>query len=562
MSVMPLPIPSTRTIALILGVATPSAAPALRPIGAQQTASAPTKLRFGISFPLARSAEPLDGRMILVISNNDRREPRFENDVYEADTQLAFGIDVDSLRPGQEAYVDASTFGYPLKSIGDIPAGDYWVQAVLNKYTTFHRGDGHVVKLHMDQGEGQHWNTSPGNLFNRPVRVHVDPASDAVIHLSLDQEIPPLPQPHDTKYVKYVRIQSPLLTKFWGRPMYLGAIVLLPEGFDQHPNARYPLMINHGHFEAELRNFRETPSPDAKGSDAAYEFYKQWTSPRFPRMLMVVVQHANPFYDDSYAVNSVNNGPYQDALLTELVPVLEKQFRLIPEANARFLTGGSTGGWECAALQLQRPDFFGGAWCLYPDPVDFHRNQLVDNYADTNAFVPNTGTAPWPERYMSRTEEGQPLLSERMMSRLEEVRGTKARSGEQFDAWDAAYGPVGADGYPRRLWNRLTGVIDKDVAAYWPDHGDDLTWNLRQNWTRIGPSLTGKMHVYVGDMDNYYLNLGVYLMEQETAKLDNPKANFTFEYGRPMKPHGWQPFTNAELVRMMDRFRRSRMTTS
>ena len=157
------------------------------------------------------------------------------------------------------------------------------MQAVFNKYETFHRADGHVVKLHMDQGEGQHWNTSPGNLYNKPVKVHVDPRSDATIHLSLDQEIPPIPQPQDTKYVKYVRMQSPLLTKFWGRPMYLGAIVLLPEGFDEHPNARYPLMINHGHFTSELRGFRETPSPErARARDPAYEFYKQWTSPEFP----------------------------------------------------------------------------------------------------------------------------------------------------------------------------------------------------------------------------------------------------------------------------------------
>src|SRR5262245_8296086 len=265
---MPLPIRFTRSIAAVVGFS----AIAIRPAFAQQDTPGPARLRFGISFPAARSAEPLEGRIILVISNNDRREPRFENNVYDADTQLAFGIDVDSLRPGQEAYVDGGTFGYPLKSIAEIPPGEYWVQAVLNKYETFHRGDGHVVKLHMDQGEGQHWNTSPGNLYNKPVKVRVDPRADAVIHLTLDEEIPPLPKPNDTKYVKYVRIQSPLLTKFWGRPMSLGAIVLLPQGFDEHPNARYPLMVNHGHFMSELR-FHEAPSPNAKGADPAYEFY-------------------------------------------------------------------------------------------------------------------------------------------------------------------------------------------------------------------------------------------------------------------------------------------------
>ncbi|MGB6501595.1 MAG: hypothetical protein WBG19_09420, partial [Thermoplasmata archaeon] len=286
----------------------------------QASTRAATRLKFAISFPESLSRQALDGRAILVISDNDRAEPRFENNVYRADTQLAFGIDVDGLRPGQEAIVDGKVFGYPLASIGDIPAGDYYVQAVLNRYETFHRSDGHSVKLHMDQGEGQMWNRSPGNFYNAPVKVHLDPASNSTIHLSLDQVIPPVAEAKDTKYIKHVRIKSEALSKFWGRPMYLGAIVLLPEGFDEHPNARYPLMINHGHFAADYRGFSETPAaPGARGrgrgdGDAAYQFYKEWTGPGFPRMLMVVIQHANPYYDDSYAVNSENVGPYGDAI--------------------------------------------------------------------------------------------------------------------------------------------------------------------------------------------------------------------------------------------------------
>src|SRR5437868_3841582 len=373
---MPVPIQSWRSIAIVASIT----ALALRPALAQHTSPPATNLRFGISFPAARSATPLDGRIILVISNNDRREPRFENNVYDADTQLAFGIDVDSLGPGKEAYVDGGTFGYPLKSIADIPAGEYWVQAVLNKYTTFRRADGHVVKLHMDQGEGQQWNTSPGNLYNKPVKVRVDPSTDALIHLSLDQEIPPLPQPHDTKYVKYVRIQSPLLTKFWGRPMYLGAIVLLPEGFAEHPAARYPLMTDHGHFTPELRNFRETPSPNAKGADPAYELYKQWTSPGFPRMLMVTIQHANPYYDDSYAVNSENVGPYGDAINRELIPYIEQRFHGVAQGWARGMFGGSTGGWEVLATQIFYPDDYNGAWAACPDAIDFRMYEVINIY--------------------------------------------------------------------------------------------------------------------------------------------------------------------------------------
>ena len=540
---MRLPLPSPRWTFAIAAVLTQRIATA----SAQQP-STPTRLRFGISFPAARSAEPLDGRIILVISNNDRREPRFENNVYDADTQLAFGIDVDSLRPGQEAYVDGMTFGYPLKSIGDIPPGDYWVQAVLNKYTTFHRDDGHVVKLHMDQGEGQHWNTSPGNLYNKPMKVHVDPATDGTIHLSLDEEIPPLPQPHDTKYVKYVRIQSPLLTKFWGRPMYLGAIVLLPEGFDTHPNAHYPLMINHGHFEAELRNFHETPRPNAKGPDPAYEFYKQWTSPGFPRMLQVVIQHANPYYDDSYAVNSENVGPYGDAINHELIPYIEKRFRGIGEGWARGMFGGSTGGWETLATQIFYPDDYNGAWAACPDAIDFRMYEVINIYDDRNAFynngdwkkTPHADGRDYYDHLLAVTEEDV---------HWELVLGTHGRSGDQWNIWQAVYSPVGADGYAKYIWDPMTGVIDHDVANYWKEHYD-LRNILQRDWATLGPKLTGKIHLYVGTMDTWHLNNAVYLMEDFLKQTKNPPANATVEYG-DRKPHCWSGHETAYWFRQL-----------
>ena len=220
-----------------------------------------------------------------------------------------------------------------------------------------------------------------------------------------------------------------------------------------------------------------------------------------------------------------------------------------------MLTGGSTGGWESAALQVQHPAFFGGTWSLYPDPVDFRDYQMTNVYEDTSAFVPHVNTqTTWvvPERFMSRTESGQPLLSMRMLSQLEAVRGTHERSGEQMNAWDAAYGPVDVDGYPKPMWNKLTGHINKDVAQYMREHGYDLTSYLQDNWAKVGPALAGKIHVYVGDMDNYFLNLAVYRMEDYLKTTTSPPAEAVFGYGRPMKPHGWQPFTNAELVRLMD----------
>jgi hypothetical protein len=525
--------------------------------------------RVTVTLDPAASNDAMTGRLFVFFAKNAAREPRLQAGSYGGSMPF-FGIDVESWKPGTGATIDAGTLGYPYDDLAQVPAGEYYVQALLNVYTKFTRADGHVVWLHDDQWEGQQFNRSPGNLVSGVTKVNYDPKSRRTIAISLTKVLPPLQVPPETPWVKRIRIKSELLSKFWGHPMYIGATVLLPKGFDEEPTRRYPAIYVQGHFGLGApfgfteQAGNETPEQrearlKRSAREPGWQFARDWMSDDFPRFVAITWQHPTPYYDDSYAVNSANNGPYQDALLKELVPVLEKQFRLLPEPGARFLTGGSTGGWECVALQVQRPDFFGGAWCLYPDPVDFRRNQLVDIYSDTSAFVPNGSTPPIPERYMMRTPEGQPQVTERQMSQLEAVLGSHARSGQQFDAWDAAYGPVGDDGYPKRLWDRRTGVIDKTVAAYWRDHGYDLTWYVKSNWPNIGRDLAGKLHVYVGDMDNHYLNLAVYLMEEESAKLAGPKADFTFEYGRPMKPHGWQPFSNADLVRMMDRVRAGTM---
>ena len=510
---------------------------------------------------------PQTGRLFVIFSRSPTGEPRTTAGSYGG-TAPFFGADVSNWKAGDAAVIGPDTLGYPFASLRDLPAGEYRAQAVLNVYTNVTRADGKSLWVHWDQWEGQRWNVSPGNLVSEPVMVRWDPKARATLKLTLNRALPPVTVPTDTKWVKRIRIKSPSLTKWWGHDTYLGATVQLPKGFDEEPTRRYPAVYIQGHFGLGApfgfsdQPGSETPEQrDARLKRSAREpgflFGQSWQQDDMPRYVAITWQHPTPWYDDSYAVNSANSGPYQDALLNELVPELEKQFRLLPEPNARFLTGGSTGGWECLALQIQRSDFFGGAWCLYPDPVDFRRNQLVDNYADTNAFVPNGSVAPIPERYMMQSEEGQPLVTNRQMSQLEAVLGTRARSGQQFDAFDASYGPSDADGYPRRLWDRRTGTIDQEVAEYWRDHFD-LTLYLKKNWTTIGPTLAGKVHTYVGDMDNHYLQLAVYLMEEEAAKLDGPKANFTFEYGRPKKPHGWQPMTNAELIKMMEGFRQQR----
>ena len=510
------------------------------------------RLRFEISFPASVHAEPITGRVFVVITRDGSKEPRLQAGSW-SDPAPLFGVDVDQLKPGQAAVIDATTSGYPVESLGAIPAGDYHVQALLNIYTEFHRSDGHVIWAHMDQWEGQRFNKSPGNLYSEPEALHLDPKAGYDVRLSLTKVIPPVEVPPDTMWVKRIKIQSKLLSIFWGRPIYLGAVVLLPKDYDAHPDVHYPVLYVQDHFSlGPPLPFRPEA---AKGKDfwdrAGYDLYQAWTSDNFPRMIAVSFLHPTPYYDDSYAVNSANNGPYGDALLTELVPHLEAHFRMIRKPYARVLMGGSTGGWESLALQVFHPAFFAGTWTFFPDPIDFRRYQLTNIYEDENAFYQPGHEWAKVERFMMRAPDGQPLITTRAFSRLHLVLGGKDRSGQQLDAWEAAYGPVGEDGYPKPLWDKQTGAIDRSVADYMRDQGYDLRYYVEKDWPTLGPQLAGKLHLYCGDMDNYYLNLAVYLFEDSLKKLENPASDASFEYGRPMKGHGWMPMSFPELLRMM-----------
>ncbi|HEY6273813.1 MAG TPA: alpha/beta hydrolase-fold protein [Terriglobales bacterium] len=489
-----------------------------------------------------------------MISKTDNPEPRLQVGSWRSHVEF-LGHDIQGLEPGAAVMLDSLTMGYPMQSVRELPAGDYYVQALVNVYTRFQRADGNIIWAHLDQWEGQQFNRSPGNLYSQPRQFHLDPLSGYEIQLNLDQVIPPIVTPADTAYVKHIKIQSNLLSQFWGQPIYLGATVLLPEGYDAHPNAHYPVLYEQGHFSLRpplgFSEATSAESPPREGRLSGREVYKRWSGPGFPRMIAISFQHPTVYFDDSYAVNSANDGPYGDALMTELIPYLESHFRIISQPYARVLSGGSTGGWESLALQVFHPEFFGGTWSFFPDPVDFTRYQMVDIYNDTNAFLAPGYDPPIPERPMERTSEGQVDVTMRQMSQMEEVLGSHGRSGQQFEAWESVYGPVGVDGYPKPLWDKLTGRIDPQVAIYMRDHGYDLRFFLETNWPKIGPQLVGKLHLYCGDMDNFYLNLGVYRLESFLARTSNPPFGGSFEYGRPMKGHGWTPLNQAELLHVM-----------
>jgi hypothetical protein len=501
-------------------------------------------IRFAISFPASMSDKPQDGRLLLMLSNNPEKEPRYQI-TDGINSQLVFGIDVEGMKPGEERIVSMEAFGYPIRSLKDITPGEYSVQGLLNRYETFHLKSGHTVKLPPEMGEGQQWNAKPGNFYSKPAKMRIDPKQPSTIRIVMDQTIPPVKEPADTKYVRHVKMQSKLLSEFWGRPVYIGGHVLVPHGFDEHPEARYPLMIFHGHFPSDISEFRtEPPDPDLKPDysarfrisgynkiqqEEAYKNYQQWISKDFPRFLVLEIQHANPYYDDSYAVNSANLGPYGDAITYEFIPFVEKQFRAIGEGWARFLYGGSTGGWEALAAQVFYPDEYNGAFAACPDPVDFRAYQTANIYEDKNAYY-YYGTHTRLSRPAHRDYLGHLSATMEQNNHFELALGTKSRSGQQFDIWEAVYSPQGADGYPKRIFDKLTGEIDPEVAKYWKEHYD-LRHILERDWEKLGPKLEGKIHVYVGDMDNYYLNNAVYLLEEFLEKTKDPYYGGEVKYG-------------------------------
>lgn len=505
---------------------------------------------FTVSFAKQVSPNPLDGRLMVLLSNDDSAEPRMQISP-SPKTQMIFGVTVDGWMPGESAVVDAKADGYPILSLKDVPPGEYTVQAVLNRYETFHRSDGKTVKMHMDQGEGQHWNISPGNLYSKPKKIKVGPGA-APVAVELTETIPPIEPEKDTKYIRHIRLQSQVLTKFWGRPMFVSAVVLVPEGFDEHTEAHFPLMIFHDHFVSGIDDFRtEPPDPNLKPDysdrfhlagynrieqEEAYKFYQKWISPGFPRYLVVKLQHANPFYDDSYAVNSANVGPYGDAIENELIPAIEKQFRGIGQGWARFVYGGSTGGWEALAVQVFYPDHYNGAFAACPDPIDFHAFTNIDLYKDNNAFFLE-GAHRRDAQPAMRDYLGHTLITTEEINAYELALGDHGRSGEQFDIWQAVYGPVGADGYPQQIFDKRTGEIDHTVADYWREHYD-LEAKLERDWATLGPQLAGKIHIYVGADDTYFLNDAVYLMQDFLDQTKNPPYGGEVTYG-PRAEHCW-----------------------
>ncbi len=414
---------------------------------------------FQVTVATSAHPGPLTGWLVVVVSKTKEPEPRF---AISPSGPAIFAIDLEQLAPERPAVVGDKALGYPT-SRSDLPPGDYFAQAVVNVYEQVRRADGHAIWVHLNDGRIEFFTQAAGNLYSDVQAVHIGDGKP--VRLVLNHVIPKADRPVDTEWVKHVSIQSEKLTRFWGRPIFVHATVLLPGGYDAHPSVRYLSLYTLGHgtqfqFTTDSTGIRNLGKLNpVSATETGYDFFRSWDGDGFPRVIAISLEQQTPYFPDAYSVNSANNGPYGDAVIEEVMPALEERFRIIRSPSARHLEGASTSGWQTLAMQLQHPEFFGGAWILQPDPIDFRRYQTTDIYDDENAFTLPVGQFVSAERPFRRTTEGQPVWSVRQLSRFESVLGTKGRSGYQLAAWEAVYGPTDAEGYPRPLWDKQTGKI-------------------------------------------------------------------------------------------------------
>jgi hypothetical protein len=525
------------------------------PAGAQTSMILPgpsgrALVKFEIRVPPSVRSDPLTGRVYVIISRDSTRDPRAQ--VGRVGTPL-FGHDVERLAPGAPATVSGTDLGTPVFDMADLPAGDYWIQPFVNVYSEFRRADGKALWMHDDQWEGQNWSRSPGNIYGAAEKIHFDPKAKTVIKLTADKIIPPIVVAADNEYVQRIKFQSPSLTKFWGRAIYIGATVLLPRDY-KTSTISYPVNYIQGHFGLAAPYGFEAAAGGRGGRGGAApgpSFHDQWLADNFPRLIAVTFQHPTPYFDDSYAVNSVNSGPYGDAIMKELIPEIEKRYRAIREPWARWLSGGSTGGWESLALQIYHPDFFGGTWASCPDPVTFTDVEGVNMYKDANAFYKQYSEWQLTPTVNSREVNGEIRQTAQQRYWMEFVNGTHGRSGTgQQDVWQATWGPMGDDGFFKPAVDSRTGAIDHGVIQYWKDNYD-LLYYLQRNWSTVGPKLVDKIHVYVGNMDSFFLDRATRELEAWMKTTQNPHYEGFFVYG-DQKPHCWSgPGTSADRLREM-----------
>lgn len=458
-----------------------------------------------------------DGRLFVILARTNKAEPRAHLGRTGLDAPEALARDLKGVAHDAIFTLDQSAFAYPTTNLSTLPAADYFVQALYN------------------------WNPdlrfpgAPGDLFSKPQKIHFDPAIGGNWKLELTEQVPPEPASTGRDQIKVVRIKSKLLSEFQGRPITLRVSVVLPRDYEREADRHYPLWVRIGGLNTRSSTVFRLFRPES-------EFRRMWLADDTPRIILLQLDGVGP-NGDPYFVNSDNNGPYGEALTQEVIPHIEANFRAIGQPRARYLSGVSTGGWVCLALQIFYPDFFNGAWAACPDPVDFRALELVDIYKDDNAYVNRYGN----ERPSARDANGDVQLTMRREVGIENLLGrgnSYTLSGGQWGAWNCVYGPRGADGRPVPLWDPQSGKIDHAVAEHWKKY--DLRLVLEADWKTLAPKLNGKLHIAAGEADGYFLNNAVHLLDKSLAKADPPfVGKIVYGAGRT---HGWFDLSERQML--------------
>ncbi|BFM05060.1 alpha/beta hydrolase-fold protein [Halioxenophilus aromaticivorans] len=441
------------------------------------------------------------GRLLLFFSQQDEGEPRLYDYYPTASNSRIFATNVERWAVGEKRKFSDEFSGYPVAALEQLPAGTWRVQALL---------DHNVFSADLN---------SDGNLYSDVVILQVPEKGKLDLTLALKNQVQAEPLPESSELIKYVEFKSEVLSNFWQRDVSLKAAVLLPNSYQTRVNQFYPVIFQIGGFRQRYTRVQELFEDK--------DFKNYWYSPEAPQAIVVFLDGEAPF-GDSYQLNSKNNGPYGDATWQELLPYLQQTFRIEQDGDGFFTTGCSTGGWVSLALQIYQPELFNGAWSFSADPVDFSAFQLVDIYKDANAFVSEHG----PLRPSAREQDGEVVFTikdEAAMESALAIDGNFVRSSGQWGAWMALFSPRGSDGLPMPLWDG-EGVINRELANTWRQW--DLRWYLETNWRNVGPALAGKLHLYMGEMDDYYLNNAMRRFEDMLTARTNPESDAKFH---------WQP---------------------
>ena len=497
---------------------------------ADTVTSQPSALRFEVRLGRApRPRQPANrnrpthsrsGRLLVVLGKPGAGEPRLSLGQTGKNAPPLLGRDVASLATDAVEVLDDDSVIFPIASLSELRPGTYAVQALLH------------TNLDLNMAN------APGDLYSPVTTVRLDPATGGTIRLVLSRAVPRETLPPDQQMVKHLRIHSRILSNFHGRPIHLRAGLILPRDFNVRPDRRYPVRVHIGGYGSRFTNVGTMMTPES-------EFHRAWMADDAPRMILIHLDGAGPL-GDPYQIDSANHGPYGEAITRELIPLIEEKFRGIGLGSARVVDGGSTGGWVALALQIFYPDLFNGAWAFCPDSVDFRSFQLVNIYDDENAYVNRHGF----ERPAARDVSGEVRFTMRHECQLENVVGRRnswALSGGQWGAWNATYGPRGADGQPIPLWNPTTGAIDRTAVAHWKTY--DLRRRLEENWPELGPKLEGKLHIWVGEADDFFLNNAVHRLDAFLSHAQPPSGG-SIIYGSG-QGHCWMGISQTAMMKQM-----------